>query len=55
MVKRHVREGERHLASQRQVVIDLREHGHGTGLAEQLLVNLEELQKMHREHLARLQ
>lgn len=54
MVKRHVRVGERHVASQKEIIAHLREHGHPTELAERLLLNLEELLEMHRQHLARL-
>jgi hypothetical protein len=32
----------------------LREHGHSTECAERLLLNLEDLLRMHREHLDRI-
>lgn len=54
MAERHVRDGERHVASQREILSHLRNHGHPTELAERLLANLEELLAMHREHLAHL-
>jgi hypothetical protein len=54
MVERHVREGERHVLSQREIVDHLRGLGSRTELAEQLLCNLEQLQALHLEHLTRL-
>ena len=54
MVVRHVREGERHVANQREIVAHLREHGHSTETAEKLLTILEDLLEMHRQHLARI-
>ena len=54
MAERHVREGERHVANQREILEHLSEHGHSTELAERLLSNLEGLLAMHREHLARI-
>ena len=54
MAERHVREGEHHVASQREIVAHLREHGCSTELAERLLGNLEDLLAMHREHLTRI-
>ena len=55
MVERHVREGERHVANQREILAFLRRHNHPTELAETLLANLEAMQSLHRKHLARLQ
>lgn len=54
MAERHVRDGERHVTSQREVLARLRKHGHSTELAERLLRNLEELLAMHRKHLAQI-
>lgn len=54
MVKRHVRDGKRHLVLQTEIVARLKSGGHPTETAEQLLANLENLQRLHREHLARL-
>lgn len=54
MAERHVREGERHVSSQREIIVHLRAHHHSTELAERLLVNLEDLLQMHRQHLERI-
>ena len=54
MVERHVREGNRHIENQRRIVAYLRQAGWPTELAEQLLSNLEDIQTMHLEHLARI-
>lgn len=54
MAERHVRDGERHVVGQQEILARLREHGRSTDLAERLLTNLEDLLAMHRKHLARL-
>ena len=54
MVKRHVLEGERHLANQVELIDWLKERGYPTEIAERLLTNLEDMQRLHLEHLARL-
>ena len=54
MVERHVREGERHVSRQREIVRELFDHNHPTQLAEQLLVAFEQTLLDHRAHLARL-
>jgi hypothetical protein len=54
MVKRHVRQGERHVKRQREIVQELFDHKHPTVLAEQLLLAFEETLFDHRAHLARL-
>ena len=53
MTERHVREGERHLDNQRSIIDWLRKHNYSTSEAELLLINLEEAQRLHRDHLAR--
>lgn len=55
MVKRHVHEGRRRLANQREILTHLRKHGHRDDLAETLLRSFEDVQRLHEEHLARLQ
>ena len=55
MVERHVREGERHLTSQREIIARLRARGRDTSEADRLLTNLEDLQRLHLEHLRPLQ
>ena len=54
MIERHIREGERHLEHQRQIISWLRDHHYPTLEAEKLLTNLEDAQRTHRHHLARL-
>ena|SRR5579884_1723144 len=55
MAERHVREGDRHLIVQQEIIDCLKDHGRSTFEAERLLTNMRVLQRMHREHLARLQ
>jgi SOS response regulatory protein OraA/RecX len=55
MVQRHVREGERHLTLQQEILTWLTDRGYSTDEAERLLTNMEDLQRMHCEHLTRLQ
>ena len=54
MVERHVRDGERHVASQRDILAHLRKHRRDAELAERTLMNLEDPLALHYEHLARL-
>jgi hypothetical protein len=54
MVRRHVREGERHLSRQCEIVQKLRDGNHSTELAEELLIAFEQSLLAHRTHLARL-
>ena len=54
MAERYVREGEYHVARQREIIAHLTEHGRSTELAERLLLNLEDLLTLHRWHLARI-
>jgi hypothetical protein len=44
---RHVREGERHIARQREIVCELERGGHDTSKAQALLIQFEELQALH--------
>jgi hypothetical protein len=53
MVRRHVREGEMHVARQRAVVDRLRAEGLPVAEAEALLATFEDLQRQHEAHLAR--
>lgn len=54
MVQRHVREGARRVAGQREMLTYLQKHGYRTELAETLLLSFEDVQTLHQEHLARL-
>jgi len=53
-VERLIAQGERHLAKQRAIVSQLTAGGHDSSDATTLLVHLEESQKMHVAHRARL-
>jgi hypothetical protein len=55
MVRRHVREGEGHLANQRALIARLRAAHLPIEEAEALLTNFEDLQKQHGAHLARVE
>lgn len=54
MAERYVREGERRVANQREMVVRLREHGHQAGMAESLLATFENLLEMSRQHVIRI-
>jgi hypothetical protein len=54
MVIRHVREGQRHVNHQRQIITRLEAHGHPAKQARELLVTFEHTQALHRQHLERL-
>jgi hypothetical protein len=54
MVQRHVREGGRLVANQREMLAHIRKHGYRDDLAKTLLESFEDVQKLHEEHLARL-
>ena len=52
--EQHVREGERHVARQYEIIAALQLKGHPIELAERLLENFEGLLQIHRDHLARI-
>lgn len=52
MVRRHVREGARHVANQRALIVRLKERALPTGEAEALLTTFEDSQRQHEAHLA---
>lgn len=54
MVTRHVREGEIQIANQRALIAEMAARGSSTTEAEDLLATFEDIQRLHREHLARL-
>jgi hypothetical protein len=54
MVRRHVRQGEVHIARQRDIITRLHDGGNDTGAAEDLLALFERTLVAHRAHLARL-
>jgi len=51
----HVAMGEKHIASQREVIAALERNGYDTSGAEELLATFEELQRMHVADQDRLQ
>lgn len=54
MVERHVRQGEKRVARQLEIIADMQRRGEFTGLAESLLFNLERSLSSHRDHLGAL-
>jgi len=54
MVQRHVREGEEHVARQREIVASLPPESDLAVTAHQLLTLFEETLERHREHLTRV-
>ena len=54
MAERHVRTGERQVARQRELIVELSEDGHATESAEAFLRILESMQEEHVAHLQRL-
>ena len=54
MVERHVREGEEHVASQREIVASLLPESGLADAARDILALFEETLERHRSHLARL-
>lgn len=55
MVRRHVQQGERHVARQRQIVDTLKAAGSETLVADTLLAQYEAALGAHQAHLRRLQ
>lgn len=55
MARRHVAEGRRTVERQRSILAELRTDGHPTSIAETLLQEFMRSQKLHKEHLSRLQ
>lgn len=54
MVERHVRQGERHVARQREILAELGRDGHPTAFARDLLALYEWTLAQHRAHLNEL-
>jgi hypothetical protein len=55
MTERHVREGEKHIARQREIIAEFTAKGFPTEEAERLLQNLKDLQRQHVDDLTRIQ
>ena len=54
MVARHVRDGERHVTRQREIIAEFAARGASTVQASDLLMQFEATLRQHRKHLARL-
>lgn len=54
MIRRHVRQGERHVLQQRAVVAALELQGHPTKIALELLASFEQTLSNQKAHLDRL-
>ena len=54
MVCRHIARGRVLLLRQREILIEMRANGHSTVMAEELLTEMEVSQRLHDEHLTRL-
>lgn len=54
MIRAHILQGERHVASQRAIVQRLYRLGGASGLAEDLLAEFERSLAAHRRHLAQV-
>ncbi|HEV2098037.1 MAG TPA: hypothetical protein VGR45_03825 [Stellaceae bacterium] len=55
MARRHVHEGEEHIARQREIIAGLQDDGEVKRLAQQLLLGFETIMREHRASLARLE
>ena len=55
MVRRHIRQGVEIITRQREILERLRAYGRPTERSEALLLSFEDVQRMHEEHLARIQ
>ena len=47
LAERHVAQGRRHIAHQKQIIIDLNNAGHDTAVAQSLLIDFEDVLRMH--------
>jgi len=47
LAEKHVLEGERHIRRQREIIEELRQHGHDTSAASKLLAEFERTQASH--------
>lgn len=54
MVQRHVRQGERHVSRQLEIIAEMTFRKQSTGLAERLLFGFERSLRAHQDHLAEL-
>ena len=54
MVQRHVREGEKHVSRQIEIIAEMKLRKQLTDLAQRVLFNLEHCQRNHLDHLEHL-
>ena len=54
MVKRHVRQGERHMSRQLEIIADMQLRNQTTDVAEKLLFNFDRSLRAHMDHLSEL-
>ena len=54
MVQRHVRQGERHVSRQLEIIADMQFRKQPNGLAESLLLNFDRSLRAHKVHLEQL-
>jgi hypothetical protein len=54
MVQRHIRQGERHVLRQHEIIAELTLRNQPTWLAEGLLLDFQDIQRAHQDHLDRL-
>jgi|ERR1700722_1034376 hypothetical protein len=55
MARRHVRDGEAHVARQREILAKLQADHLPTEMAQKLLVGFEETLQLHKSHLAQIE
>ena len=54
MVQRHVRQGEKHVSRQLEIIAEMQFRKQPTGLAETLLFNFDRSLRAHKAHLEQL-
>ena len=54
MVERHIRQGERHVSRQHEIIAEMDCRGQWTGVAEDLLLNFEFCLRGHKAHLEQI-
>jgi hypothetical protein len=47
LAERHIAQGRRTIAHQKQIILDLKNGGHDTTMARSLLASFKDIQKMH--------
>jgi len=54
MVQRHIRQGERHVSRQHEIIAELTLRNQPTWLAESLLLDFQDVLRAHQDHLGRI-